>query len=248
MRSMYRFTTLFMALVLLMATLPSAEAQFLDKLKKKAEQVVGSNASGLTTDQVGAGLKEALNNGVGEAVSTLSAKDGYLSSAYKIEVPSEAQKVISKVKMIPGLENVERDLIQKMNEAAELAAKKATPIFTDAITSITFDDAMNILTGKDDAATRYLEKKSYQSLYDAFLPVIQSALDEVNARDYWSGVVSKYNQLPFVKKVNSELDDHVNNKALVGLFGLIEVKEEGIRNNVDQRSTDLLRKVFAEQD
>lgn len=237
-----------MALVLLMATLPSAEAQFLDKLKKKAEEVVGSNASGLTTDQVGAGLKEALNNGVGEAVSTLSAKDGYLSSAYKIEVPSEAQKVISKVKMIPGLENVERDLIQKMNEAAELAAKKATPIFADAITSITFDDAMNILTGKDDAATRYLEKKSYQSLYDAFLPVIQSALDEVNAREYWSGVVSKYNQLPFVKKVNPELDDHVNNKALVGLFGLIEVKEEGIRNNVDQRSTDLLRKVFAEQD
>lgn len=239
-----------LALVFVMGLIagPYAQAQFLNKLKKKAKEVVNTGNLSLSNDDIGAGLKEALDAGVGEAVSTLSAKDGYLASAYKIEVPKEAQKVISKVKLVPGFENVERDLVLKMNEAAELAAKKATPIFKDAITSITFDDAMNILTGKDDAATRYLEGRSYQALYDEFLPVIQSALDQVNAREYWTGVVKQYNKIPFVKKVNPELDDHVNNKALVGLFGLIEVKEEGIRNNVDQRSTELLRKVFAKQD
>lgn len=240
--------TLALVFVMGLITGPYAQAQFLNKLKKKAKEVVNTGNLSLSNDDIGAGLKEALDAGVGEAVSTLSAKGGYLASAYKIEVPKEAQKVISKVKLVPGFENVERDLVLKMNEAAELAAKKATPIFKDAITSITFDDAMNILTGKDDAATRYLEGRSYQALYDEFLPVIQSALDQVNAREYWTGVVKQYNKIPFVKKVNPQLDDHVNNKALLGLFGLIEVKEEGIRNNVDQRSTELLRRVFAKQD
>ena len=126
--------------------------------------------------------------------------------------------------------------------------KKATPIFVDAVKSITFDDAMNILAGEKDAATMYLKDKSYQNLYDAFKPVIQDALDEVNAREYWRSVVNAYNKIPFVKSVNPELDDHVNSKALVGMFSLIAKKEEGIRDNVDQRNTELLRKVFGSQD
>jgi hypothetical protein len=94
----------------------------------------------------------------------------------------------------------------------------------------------------------YLKGSSQQALYDAFLPVIANALDEVNARTYWKTAVDAYNKLPFIKKVNPELDDHVNNKALDGMFGLIAVKEEGIRNDIDQRSTDLLKKVFGQQD
>ena len=150
--------------------------------------------------------------------------------------------------MIPGFEDVEDKLVAKMNEAAETAAKKATPIFTDAVRSISFDDAMKILKGADDEATLYLKDKSYTKLYDEFMPVIGSALDEVNAREYWSTVVTAYNKLPFVKDVNPALDDHVNTKALVGLFGLIAKKEEGIRNNVKERNSDLLKKVFGGQD
>jgi hypothetical protein len=130
---------------------------------------------------------------------------------------------------VPGFQDVETQLIQKMNKAAELAAKKATPIFVDAITSLTIKDAMNILMGEKDAATRYLETETKQPLYDAFLPVIQSALDEVHAREYWHSVVTAYNNIPFVKKTNPNLDDYVNQKALTGLFGLIEVKEAKIR-------------------
>ena len=135
-----------------------------------------------------------------------------------------------------------------MNEGAEIAAKKATPIFKEAILSMSFDDAMNILTGEDDAATGYLKNKSYEKLYKEFMPVIVSSLDEVNARDYWRSVVNVYNSLPLVKDVNPELDDHVNKSALNGMFSLIEKKEEGIRNNADQRSTQLLKDVFAKQD
>jgi hypothetical protein len=76
------------------------------------------------------------------------------------------------------------------------------------------------------------------------MPVIQAALDEVNARTYWKTVVDAYNKIPFTKKMNPALDDHVNNKALDGLFSLIAVKEAGIRSDVGQRTTELLRKVF----
>jgi hypothetical protein len=150
--------------------------------------------------------------------------------------------------MVPGFQNVERDLVKKMNEAAEIAAKKATPIFVEAITDLTIKDAMNILLGEKDAATRYLENSTRSSLYTAFLPVIQDALDQVNARTYWSAAVDAYNKIPFVKKVNPELDDHVNQKALDGLFSLIENKEAQIRSNKSARETELLRKVFAKQD
>lgn len=224
----------------------TSTAQF-GKLLDKAKKVVkGENP--LSKDEVANGLKEALDQGIEQAVDKLSAEDGYLASKYKVRIPPEAKKVISKVKRVPGFENVEKDLILKMNRAAESAAKKATPIFVDAVKSITFDDAMNILGGEDDAATMYLKDKSYKKLYDAFMPVIQSALDEVNAREYWSSVVNTYNKLPFVKNVNPELDDHVNSKALIGMFSLIAKKEEGIRGNVDQRNTDLLKKVFGSRD
>ena len=176
----------------------TSTAQF-GKLLDKAKKVVkGENP--LSKDEVANGLKEALDQGIEQAVDKLSAEDGYLASKYKVRIPPEAKKVISKVKRVPGFENVEKDLILKMNRAAESAAKKATPIFVDAVKSITFDDAMNILGGEDDAATMYLKDKSYKKLYDAFMPVIQSALDEVNAREYWSSVVNTYNKLPFVKR------------------------------------------------
>jgi hypothetical protein len=51
-----------------------------------------------------------------------------------------------------------------------------------------------------------------------------------------------------IKKANPALDDHVNHKALDGLFSLIEVKEAKIRGDQSERKTDLLKKVFAQQD
>jgi hypothetical protein len=219
-----------------------SNAQFKDLLNKAKATISGDDS------EVGSGLKQALEFGVDEAVQKLSADKGYLESPYKILVPEEAKYIISKVKMVPGFQDVEKQLIEKMNKAAELAAKKATPIFVDAITSLTIKDAMNILLGEKDAATRYLERETRTNLYTAFLPVIQSALDEVNARAYWKTVITAYNNIPFVKKANPALDDHVNQKALDGLFSLIQVKEAKIRGDQSQRTTDLLKKVFAKQD
>ncbi len=232
-----------MAFILLILVPVGANAQLKDMLNKAKQTVSPGDNS-----EVGLGLKQALEFGVNEAVEKLSAEKGYLESPYKILIPEEAQYIVTKVKSVPGFQDVEKQLIDKMNKAAELAAKKATPIFVDAIKSLTIRDAMNILLGNKDAATRYLETETRGSLYTTFLPVIQSALDEVNAREYWRTVIHAYNNIPFVKKANPALDDHVNQKALDGLFNLIEVKESKIRGDQSERKTDLLKKVFAQQD
>lgn len=211
----------------------------LNKAKADVSTITGENK------EIGLGLKEALNKGVETAVNQLSVDKGYLESSYKILIPADAQKVIDKVKMVPGFQDVETKLVQQMNKAAEIAAKKATPIFVNAIKNITIKDAKSILSGSENAATQFLETGTRPALYTEFLPIIQSSLDEVNARTYWKSIVEAYNKIPLVKKMNPNIDDHVNNKALDGLFSLIAVKEKGIRTDADQRTSDLLKKVFS---
>ncbi|MBT8191235.1 MAG: DUF4197 domain-containing protein [Bacteroidia bacterium] len=204
--------------------------------------------SPLTELDISNGLKEALQFGVDNSVNFLSAKDGYYKSIYKIVLPEEAYVVIDKLKFIPGFSNLEEELIKKINYAAEDAAKKAGPIFLDAVRGITFDDAMNILMGEKNAATTYLHDRTYNSLYNEFKPVLVSSLNQFGALDYWADAVNTYNKIPLLNDVNPDLADHINSKALYGLFDLIEEKELGIRSDLSQRTTSLLQKVFAKQD
>lgn len=233
-------------LIILLIAISPAHSQKLGGLLDKAKKVL--DGGGLSNDEIGMGLKEALNIGTGEAVDFLSAEDGFYKSVYKIALPEEAQQIVKKLTLVPGFGNLETDLVERMNKAAELAASKAKPIFVSAIKGLTFKDVTNILMGEEDAATQYLHKTTNVQLYDEFRPVIAAALDEVNARTLWKDAVTAYNKLPFVKKTNPDLDDHVTTKSLDGVFNLIEKKEAGIRSDVGQRSSDLLQKVFAQQD
>ena len=202
----------------------------------------------LTDLDISNGLKEALQFGVDNSVNFLSAEDGYYKSVYKILLPDEANKVIDKLSFIPGFKNLEAELVKKVNRAAEDAAKKAGPIFLDAIRGITFNDAMNILMGDKNAATQYLNSRTYNSLYVEFKPVLVNSLNKFGALDLWTDATKKYNSIPLVSDVNTDLADHINTKALVGLFDLVEKKEEGIRANVSERTTSILQRVFAKQD
>jgi len=213
---------------------------------QRVMDTVGS--AGLTDLDISNGLKEALEFGVDNSVNFLSAENGYYKSAYKILLPDEANVVIDKLKILPGFSNLEEELVKKINRSAEDAAKKAGPIFFDAIKGMSFDDAMNILMGEKNAATTYLHNRTYNNLYDQFKPVLTGSLNKFGALDYWSDAVSKYNSLPFIKDINPDLADHINTKALSGLFDLVEKKELGIRKDVSQRSTSLLQQVFAKQD
>lgn len=242
----FRYAFVFL-LVLSFSGIASAQFGKLGKLADKAQSMVMGDTP-LSQEQVGEALKTALDQGVDKAVTSLSAEDGYFASPYKILLPEEAQSIVSKVSALPGFGNVEQDLILRLNRAAELAATKATPIFIDAIRGLTFKDAMNLLMGENDAATRYLEGNTVVGLTTEFRPVIHGSLEEVNANEIWNKVVTAYNKIPFVKKTNPELDQYVTERALSGLFGLIEVKETELRQNPALRNTQLLRDVFSRQD
>lgn len=217
-----------------------------DTLESIVDDTLSEGA--LTNQQVARGLKQALEFGINEGAQQLSQVNGYFESPYKILLPPEAREITDKLKGVPGFRQLESEIIKKINRGAEDAAKKAAPIFRDAITQMTFQDAFDILMGNDNAATQYLNRATYDRLYQEFNPVIVESLDKFDAREVWSGAVTAYNKIPLVDKANPDLDDYVTRQALAGLFDMVEKKERDIRNNINARTTDLLRRVFARQD
>lgn len=202
----------------------------------------------LTEAQIGNGLREALNNGIQNQVSKLTAKNGFYSnSLVKILLPEELQAVDKGLRKI-GLGKVADEGIKAINRAAEDAVKTATPIFVKAVKEITFTDAKNILLGAENAATSYLQNKTTSELYSEFNPVIKNSFSKVGADKVWENLITKYNSIPFVKKVNPNLTNYVTNQALKGVFTMIAEEEKGIRQKVGMRNTALLRQVFALQD
>jgi len=193
----------------------------------------------LTEAEAASGLKEALSLGIGKGSELLALKDGYYKSEYKILLPAEARKITEKLKVIPGFNNVEEIILERINRGAEDAAMKAKPIFLNAIKEMSFMDAMNILMGNQDAATRYLETATNEQLYQQFNPVIVESLDRLNARKYWADAVAAYNKIPFVDRANPDLDDYVTREALKGMFGMVAKEELNIRTNLGARTSEL---------
>ena len=202
----------------------------------------------LTNEDIGNGLKAALDLGIGKGADELSQKGGFFNSPYKILLPEEARQVAEKLRFIPGFNKVEDIIVEKINAGAEDAAAKAKPIFINAIKQMTFSDALNILMGDKNAATTFLKRTTYDQLYKEFNPTIVASLDKYDARKYWSDATTAYNRIPFVKKADPNLDDYVTKEALNGLFSMVEQKERSIRANRAERTTTLLQNVFAKQD
>lgn len=239
---MLHSTRLYLNLILITLLLPLTSC---DQLLTIAQSTGGST---LTTADVARGLKEALTKGALEGAKQLSSENGYLVSPYKILLPPEAQKVVNRVSTIPGFSNLEKEIITKVNRAAENAAKAAGPIFVSAIKQMTVRDAWDILMGSDNAATDYLKKTTTSKLYQAFRPEIKQSLNKFGAIDLWNDVVTRYNSIPLVKNLNPNLDDYVTDRALEGLYSEIAKMEKDIRENPVERTSALLRRVFAKQD
>ncbi len=197
---------------------------------------------------ISGGLKEALNNGISKQVVKLTATDGFFKNeAVKILLPDELKKVDKGLRDI-GMSKLADEGLKVLNRAAEDAVKEATPIFVDAITGMTFTDAKNILMGNESAATSYLQNSTSTALYAKFNPVIKNSFAKVGADKVWTNIITKYNSIPLVKKVNPDLTDYTTNKAMEGVFKMIAVEEKNIRTDLSSRTSDLLKKVFAMQD
>ena len=197
---------------------------------------------------ISGGLKEALNKGISEQVAKLTAVDGfYKNDAVKILMPEELSLLENRLRKL-GMGNLTDDAIKSINRAAEDAVKTATPIFVNAIKNINISDAKGILMGSENAATSFLQNGTSKELYAKFSPVVQESIGKVGADVAWNAVISKYNKIPLVTKVNPDVTDYVTNKALEGVFKMITLEEKNIRTNLKSRTSGLLQQVFAIQD
>lgn len=216
--------------------------------------------SGLSSEEVAAALRQALEVSTDTSVTQASKEDGYYGNlAVRILLPSEvaaAQNYITT--NFPAsstlIDPLVSSLMVKLNRAAEDAATKATPIFIDAITGITIDDAFGILNGADTAATAYLKSKTYVSLKNEFQPEIETSLTAVGAQQAYSQLATQYNTVVGLfpiftpPSINTDLADYTTGKALDGLFYYVAEEEKEIRENPLDRVTDLLQKVFGSKD
>lgn len=205
---------------------------------------ISSGKSSLSNEEIIGGLKEALQVGTEKGTTKLSAVDGFFKDAViKILMPEEAKKAEKTLRGM-GLGRQVDNAILSMNRAAEDAAKSAAPIFINAIKGMSFQDALGILRGGDNAATNYLKDKTTISLTEAFRPVIESSLKKVDATKHWNTVFTTYNKFSS-EKVNPDLSAYVTEKALTGIFYQVAQEEQKIRKDPFARTSDLLKKVFS---
>lgn len=233
--------TYIFSFLLLTAILPATSySQFkLPKLPSK------NSASGVSQSDAGQGVKEALSQGVTNAVLNLNKTDGFFGNAlYKVLLPPEAKKIETTLRSAGMGSQVDKAILA-INRGAEDAVGFATPIFVDAIKEMTITDALKLVTGPKDGATQYFKQKTSEKLIVAFTPSVKSSLDAANATKYYGDIVNTYNKFPTTfKKINPDLTSFVVGKAVDALFDMIAKEEANIRDNPLARTSDILKSVF----
>lgn len=229
---------------LLLSILLSTAAQ--SQIKLKLPKIFSKDtSSGVTENEAGQGIKEALTQGVTNAVVNLNKTDGFFGSeAYKLFLPPDAKKIETTLRNVGMGAQVDKAILS-INRGAEDAVGYANPIFVDAIKQMTITDALNILKGPKDAATQYFKQKTTEKLIKAFTPSVKSSLEKVDATKYYGDIVKTYNNFPTTfKKMNPDLTSYVVGKAVDALFDQVAKEEANIRANPLARTTDILKKVF----
>jgi len=204
-----------------------------------------SAASALSNSDVVSGLKDALRVGSERVVAQLGKTDGFNTDPkIHIPLPESMQQVKSALSAV-GMGAMMDDLELKLNRAAEAATPKAKKLFGNAIKSMSFADARAILGGPDDAATSYFKEKMSKPLGDEMQPIVEKAMAQTGAVQAYDSVMGKYKTLPFMPDVKANLTQHVVDGGLKGIFTYMASEEAAIRHNPVERTTAILKKVFA---
>lgn len=214
------------------------------KILKGVLEEAQSQTGPLTENEVGMGIKEALINGISNGADLASKQDGYfLNPKIKIPLPPDVQRVEATLRKI-GLGSQVDQFLLNLNRGAEDAASQAKPIFISAIKSLTIKDAFNILRGEKNAATQFLMRATSNELTNLFMPILEKSIDKTEATKYYTDLAGRYNQIPFVQKINPDLKGFATQKAIEGLFTLVAEEELKIRENPIARTSELLKRVF----
>jgi len=193
-----------------------------------------------------AGLKEALQIGAERSVSRAARPGGFLENPrVRIPLPPELEKVARGLRAL-GFSGAVDDLETAMNRAAERAANEAQGPLVNAVTSLTIADARAILSGRDDAATQYLRSHSEDALRARFAPVVESAMRAAGVYRAYEELRARNRALALLGDPTVELERHVTDETLDGLFTLIGDEEARIRKDPAARTTELLRVTFGQ--
>jgi len=242
----FRFFISLMLVIFFICSSHSGHSAGLSDIFKGAQEALGGSGT-LTNDEIIAGLKEALAVGTEKAVGIVSRPDGYYkNSAIKIPLPESVQKV-EKFLRASGYGQKVDAFELSMNRAAERAAPEAKSIFGAAIKDMSFEDAKEILNGRDNEATLYFEDKTSARLQEIFKPIVKDAMGEVGVTRSYQDLNARIASIPFGKSAGFDLDQYVTDGALQGLFKMLAEQERQIRTQPAARVTDLLKKVFAGQ-
>lgn len=244
-----RMLPLYTALLGLLVSGPlSAQGDFL----RRAQELIGNDeptetSSGSPSEsEIGGGLKEALRVGAESVLAQLGAADGFSADpAVHIALPSGLDRVKSALDRV-GMGSMLEDLELRLNRAAESAMPKARSLFVEAIDEMTLEDVTGIFRGPDDAATRYFESRMSDQLALEMRPVVDESLGETGAAASYEAVMDRYNSLPFVRPVETDLGTHVVQKGMDGIFHYLAQEEAAIRNDPVKRTTELLQRVFGD--
>jgi hypothetical protein len=197
-----------------------------------------------STDQAGAGLKAALNQGAARAIATLGQPDGFFGDPdMRIPLPGQLQKARKMLGKL-GLKKQTEALELAINRAAETAVPQARQLFVDAIGSMSLADAVSILQGPEDAATQYFRATMTAPLAEAFLPIVGQATAEIDLARTYDTVAEKASSLGLVDPEDASLDAYVTRMALDGLFLMMAREEAAIRKDPLGQADALLRAVF----
>jgi len=234
-----KLSVLFLSTVCFLSV--SAQSQTTRTRRAPARQT-----NGISNADIAGGLKDALLQGVRNAVGELGRENGFLDNArVRIPLPKNLQKTEKTLRALGQGRRVD-EFVEAMNHAAEEAVPVAADIFFDSVKQMTFDDARNILLGgQEDAATEFFRRTSEDRLRDEFRPIIERFTEQVGVTQKYKAMVGKYG---FMGKVvgqdATDIDGYVTQKALDGLFLMIAQEEREIRRDPIRRTTSLLRKVF----
>jgi hypothetical protein len=218
-------------------------------VKQQAGGAGPAAASTATQAEAGTGLQQALVTGVRRVVDQLGARDGYLGNPQvRIPLPSQLGAVESGLRLV-GQGAYADQFVETMNRAAEQAVGEATPIFVNAITSMTFDDALGVLRGPNDAATQYLRRSAGPALRERMLPIVRSATESTRVTAAYKALIDKAaGAAPMagglVGMDAADLDGYVTDRALDGLYKLLAAQEASIRTSPSEWTTDVMKKVF----
>lgn len=208
----------------------------------------GGLGGALTAAEVALGLKAALDNGVGNALSNVGVLNGFLgNNTVRIPLPGVLQDVQSYLAPI-GADGLLVELQTQLNRGAEKAAPIAKDIFIGAVKNLTITDAFDILRGPDTAATEYLRGQTSNSLAQLFAPIMESALNQTGALRLVDDVAAQMGSVPFAPSLGAnarnDLIEHGVDYGLKGVFHFIGEEEKAIRANPAKRTSDILRRVF----